>query len=1066
MLAIVNAIPDSLPKLIPMESVIGPFLQIVQFSRCLLLWVAVSVFSAAQAQELVANGTFDSGLPTSWVQGPNSGFVGYVREPRWGGGGTDSWIAFEGSFTQELKTTPGQTYRLRFDAHGFDPQDTLRPSRLSVFWDDQMAARLDFEITDSNWIRVRGLIQATGETTRLRLTGVSRPSVDNVSVVPMEPPYVAGTVESPAVGAVFHEGGSVAIKTLWNSVGGAIHSGNVRFFLNGVRELGTGQGATASFWWTNLPVGIHALSAESDGLRTASVQIEVKAVPKFRIDSPRSNSVFRPGQTIPLAAQLLDNGGTDPVRAVRFLVNGQPFLSFPPGVTAGLSTNWVPNEAGTYEFTAVGEREDGSEIARASLTVHVLEPVVLDTDLGDWGSGFSFLRASPVAQTFLAGVSGWLQAVEFPAGHNDGFQTGPLTVAIHDVEEGQPGPTRLAEATVALADAWVDPKNSIQARFTFASDPVRVVAGRSYAVVISTPFTSPPESYVRVVSPDQYPGGQFWQRSGLIWKPVFLFNDRVYPADLALRTYVAPVSPPEIRLTSPRPFTRTAVSEVIVLRAEVADPAQSVKAVSFLVDGQFLGRVSAPPFEWDWSASAPGNHVIQAIAEDEEGPLGAAATVSVLSELSLWDLPKLIVEDAASPEGLNSIPPLVFRLRLSAPSEFPVSVNYATRDETALELVDYLPARGTVTFAPGEQEKWVWVRMLGDARDEPNERLWLELSDVQGAILTRTAARGTLVDDEFGSGKAVSYDWQLETNVVRAGELLTVTLSARDSSGALVSDVPGSLRLSVEAPPGPRYRLIDEVTVTTSQTFSPFTFGYAFRPSTELLLTHFRRWAGQKVSLWSDDGVLIATVDFPTASAPWQSQELPSPIRLQAGRRYRLGVFIDANSAPSSAGNPCVFSHGLVEWSYAVGGDRFPTETSPLWGLVDFEYQVIAPGQPGTEPGEISGFDGGRWTGQVRIKATGDLRLGLTDILGRFSLSPVLSVLLPEEPRIRVMTASDRSFLEVYAPAGRRYTVQASLDLQSWSTVTEMLPPTTPPFRWELGPPEAPFQFFRVQQVE
>jgi hypothetical protein len=84
---------------------------------------------------------------------------------------------------------------------------------------------------------------------------------------------------------------------------------------------------------------------------------------------------------------------------------------------------------------------------------------------------------------------------------------------------------------------------------------------------------------------------------------------------------------------------------------------------------------------------------------------------------------------------------------LSGVSSLPVTVDYATADDTAVAPGDYTPASGTLTFAPGETAKSVQVRVIGDSVEEPvNERLLLKLSNAQGAGPEDGSV--TVVDDD------------------------------------------------------------------------------------------------------------------------------------------------------------------------------------------------------------------------------------------------------------------------------------------------------------------------------
>jgi hypothetical protein len=55
------------------------------------------------------------------------------------------------------------------------------------------------------------------------------------------------------------------------------------------------------------------------------------------------------------------------------------------------------------------------------------------------------------------------------------------------------------------------------------------------------------------------------------------------------------------------------------------------------------------------------------------------------------------------------------------PSSTPITLEYATIDNTAVAPGDFAPASGTVTFAPGQTEQSVTIQVKGDTLREPDE---------------------------------------------------------------------------------------------------------------------------------------------------------------------------------------------------------------------------------------------------------------------------------------------------------------------------------------------------------
>jgi Ca2+-binding RTX toxin-like protein len=96
-------------------------------------------------------------------------------------------------------------------------------------------------------------------------------------------------------------------------------------------------------------------------------------------------------------------------------------------------------------------------------------------------------------------------------------------------------------------------------------------------------------------------------------------------------------------------------------------------------------------------------------------------------------------------------------IRLTAPSERPVTVDYATVDGTAKAGKDYQATGGTLRFAPGETEKQVIVALLDDAAPESDETFSLTLSAPSGAILSgdSSAVPVWIREDDAGTPSAL-----------------------------------------------------------------------------------------------------------------------------------------------------------------------------------------------------------------------------------------------------------------------------------------------------------------------
>ena len=106
----------------------------------------------------------------------------------------------------------------------------------------------------------------------------------------------------------------------------------------------------------------------------------------------------------------------------------------------------------------------------------------------------------------------------------------------------------------------------------------------------------------------------------------------------------------------------------------------------------------------------------------------------------------LSVADAEATEGADEA--VEFRVTLSRAASGTVTVDYATRDGTAVAGEDYTRTRGTLSFAAGELEKTVAVPILDDALDEGSETFKLKLMNARGAAIADGEAVGTIENSD------------------------------------------------------------------------------------------------------------------------------------------------------------------------------------------------------------------------------------------------------------------------------------------------------------------------------
>ncbi|MBP2233200.1 endoglucanase [Azospirillum agricola] len=98
----------------------------------------------------------------------------------------------------------------------------------------------------------------------------------------------------------------------------------------------------------------------------------------------------------------------------------------------------------------------------------------------------------------------------------------------------------------------------------------------------------------------------------------------------------------------------------------------------------------------------------------------------------------------------------VFTVKLNEAATDTVTVKYATADGTAKAGSDYTATNGTLTFAPGETEKTVTVKVLSDGAAEGGENFSLVLSNAAKATLADATGTGTITDSSATASAAAT----------------------------------------------------------------------------------------------------------------------------------------------------------------------------------------------------------------------------------------------------------------------------------------------------------------------
>ena len=182
--------------------------------------------------------------------------------------------------------------------------------------------------------------------------------------------------------------------------------------------------------------------------------------------------------------------------------------------------------------------------------------------------------------------------------------------------------------------------------------------------------------------------------------------------------------------------------------------------------------------------------------------------------------PTISIDDVSLTEGNSGTANMTFTASLSAASGKTVTVGYATADGTAVVGTDYNAAAGTVTFTAGQTTRPVTVAIRGDALDEFDETLAVNLSGPTNATIADSQGVGTIVDNDAAPTLTINNVSVTEPDAGTVNATFTVTASAASGKTMMVDYATGDATATT---PADYAATSGTLTFTPGQTTRTFT---------------------------------------------------------------------------------------------------------------------------------------------------------------------------------------------------------------------------------------------------
>jgi chitinase len=223
-------------------------------------------------------------------------------------------------------------------------------------------------------------------------------------------------------------------------------------------------------------------------------------------------------------------------------------------------------------------------------------------------------------------------------------------------------------------------------------------------------------------------------------------------------------------------------------------------------------------------------------------------------------LPAISIADLSTREGNGEHNHFMFAVTLDKASSVPVTVQYRTVDGGAAGGVDYAPATGTVTFAPGTTSQMIHVDILGDSVAEADETFTVLLSSPVGATIADGSGTGTITNDDGAGpvlpGLSVSDATRAEGNSGTAKLNFTVSLSKVATGPVTVQYGTANGTASAGSDYTAKSGTLTFAAGETSKTVSVAVSGDAAVEANETLTLNLSRASGARIADRSGTGTI------------------------------------------------------------------------------------------------------------------------------------------------------------------------------------------------------------------
>ncbi len=301
-------------------------------------------------------------------------------------------------------------------------------------------------------------------------------------------------------------------------------------------------------------------------------------------------------------------------------------------------------------------------------------------------------------------------------------------------------------------------------------------------------------------------------------------------------------------------------------------------------------------------------------------------------------MPAITVGDVTKQNVTTGTTTAVFTVSLSAAASAPVTVQFATANDSAIAGTDYVAQSGTLTFNPGVLTQTVTVTIIGNPNNAPTKDFFLNLSNPTNSTISDGQAIGTILPAVVLPTLSISDVGLSEGDSGLTDFVFTATLSNPANQTVLVSYATANGTATVaDNDYQPQSGTLTFAPGVTSQTITIEVVGDTTIEPTETFkvnLTAASGVANPNVTgtgtINNDDGVSVININNVTiVSSPTDTVNAVFTVSLSTAvaQQVTVGYATADNTALSANGDYVPQSGNLT---FVPGGSLTQTITVPV----------------------------------------------------------------------------------------------------------------------------------------